>query len=122
MKRQGFLMNFFARWIVTTLAIFGVAWLLNPHIQTDSFSTAIWAGLALGFINVFVRPLIVLLTLPVTVLTLGIFLLAINAGMLLLVGELVPGFGVENFWWALLASILISMVSTFLHQLFRDAA
>lgn len=118
--RNGLLMSFFARWIVTTLAIYGVAWLMAPHIQIEDFQSAIWAGLALGLINAFIRPLIVVLTLPVTVLTLGLFLLFINAFLLMLVSELVPGFVVEGFGWALLASILISLVGAFLNNLIRD--
>ena len=113
-------MQFFARWIVTTLAIFGVAWLLPQGIHVRDFQNAILAGLVLGLINLFVRPLIIVLTLPVTVVTLGVFLLVINASMLLLVGRLVPGFEVAGFGWALLASILISMVGALLHGLFRD--
>ncbi len=119
-RPNGLLMGFFARWIVTTLAIYGVAWLMRPHIEIADFQSAIWAGLALGLINAFVRPLIVLLTLPVTVLTLGIFLLFINAFLLMWVGELVPGFAVEGFGWALLASMLISLVGAFLHSLLRE--
>lgn len=120
MPKSSFLIRFFARWIVTTLAIFGVAWLLPKGIQVQDFQNAILAGLALGLINTFVRPLIVILTLPLTVVTLGVFLLVINALMLLLVGELVPGFEVEGFGWAFLASILISMVGALLHGLVRD--
>lgn len=120
MPQQSFLMRFFARWIVTTLSVFGVAWLLPQSIHVADFQNAILAGLALGLINTFVRPLIILLTLPVTVLTLGLFLLVINASMLLLVGELVPGFEVAGFGWAFLASILISLVGALLHGLMRD--
>lgn len=119
-QRNDFWINLFIRWIVTTLSIYGVAWLLHPHIQTDSFESAIWAGLVLGLINVFVRPLIVLLTLPATMLTMGLFLLLINAALLYLVGELVEGFEVESFGWAILASILISLVGTLLGQFFRE--
>lgn len=119
-KRRGFWMELFARWIVSTLSIYGVAWLLAPHIQTADFTSAIWAGLALGLINSFVRPLIILLTLPVTVVTLGLFLLVINAGMLVTVSEMVPGFEIESFGWAVLASLLISVASGVLNQLLRD--
>lgn len=119
-RRRGFLMDLFARWIVSTLSIYGVAWLLAPHIQTDDFVSAIWAGLALGLINSFVRPLIILLTLPVTVVTLGLFLLVINAALLVIVSEMVPGFEIESFGWAILASLLISVASAVLHHLLRD--
>lgn len=119
-RRRGFWMDLLARWIVSTLSIYGVAWLLAPHIQTDDFTSAIWAGLSLGLVNSFVRPLIILLTLPVTVVTLGLFLLVINAGMLLVVSEMVPGFQIESFGWAVLASILISVVSAVLNQLLRE--
>jgi len=67
-----------------------------------------------------VRPLIILLTLPVTVITLGLFLLVINAGMLVVVSEMVPGFEIESFGWAVLVSLLISLASAMLNQLLRD--
>ncbi len=120
MQKKDFWMNLFIRWIVTTLSIYAVAWLLHPHIDTDSFQSAIWAGLILGLINVFVRPLIILLTLPATMLSMGFFLLLINAFLLYMVGEVVDGFEVESFGWAILASILISIVGAFLGQFFRE--
>jgi len=122
MQKSNFWMNLFIRWIVTTLSIYLVAWLLHPHIDTDSFQSAIWAGLILGLINVFVRPMIILLTLPATMLSMGFFLVLINAFLLYMVGELVSGFEVESFGWAILASILISIVGAFLGQFFRDKA
>jgi len=119
-RRQGLLLNLIVRWVISTFAIYGVAWLLAPHIQVENFQSAIGAGLALGLINAVVRPIVVVLTLPVTVLSLGLFLLVVNAFMLWLVDELVAGFEVESFGWAILGSILISLISTLLNALARD--
>jgi putative membrane protein len=70
----------------------------------------------LGVVNFFIRPLLIIFTLPITIFTLGLFLLVINAWMVLLVAAVVPGFAVDNFWWALLFSLVVSIVSAFLNQ------
>jgi putative membrane protein len=77
----------------------------------DTPSTLVAAALLLGIVNAFIRPIIVLLTLPVTLLTLGLFLLVINAGMLLLVAWLLDGFTISSFWTAVGASIIVSVTS-----------
>ena len=82
-----------------------------PGISTGSNSSLIWAAIALGLINAFVRPLLVLLTLPATILTLGLFLLVLNAAMLNLAGWFVAGFEVQGFWSSVLGAIVISLVS-----------
>lgn len=112
--RQELLLRLVARWVVCTLAIYIVAWLL-PGIMADDFATVIWAGLALGLLNAVLRPLLVLFTLPVTVLTLGLFLLVINAFILHLVGALVPGIAIAHFGWAVLGAFLISVISSVLY-------
>lgn len=84
-----------------------------PGVTASSTGALIWAAIALGLINAFVRPVLVLLTLPFTILTLGIFLLVLNAGMLNLAGWFVDGFGVVGFWSAVFGAIIVSVVSTF---------
>lgn len=109
------LLRLIARWIAGTLAIYAVAWLL-PGIEVEDFATAIWAGLALGLLNAVLRPILVFFTLPATVITLGLFLLVINAFILYLVGALVAGVEIHGFGWAFLGALLISMISTLLYQ------
>ncbi len=110
------LMRFFARWVAGTLAIYAVAWLL-PGIVVEDFAAAIWAGLALGLLNAFLRPLLIFFTLPATIVTLGLFLLVINAFILYLVGELVAGVEIRGFGSAFLGALLISILSSVLYAL-----
>jgi putative membrane protein len=103
---QGFLI----RLLITAFAM----WLASVIVPGMSFSggwTLLWAALLLGIVNALVRPLVVLLTLPLTVLTLGIFLLVVNAAMLGLVAALLDGFQLAGFWSALFGSLLISIFS-----------
>lgn len=115
--------GFLARWLVSTVAVALVAWLLRPGIQVtgpDPALTILLTGLVLGFLNAIVRPVLILLTLPVTLVTLGLFLLVINALMLSWAAAIVPGFQVANFWWALLGSLIISLISFPLHAAIRN--
>ncbi len=107
------------RLILTTLAILLVTNVYGG-IQVDSVTTAVIAAVVLGLINMIVRPVIVLLTLPISMLTLGLFLLVINAGMLSLAAWLVNGFEVGGFWDALIASFIISVVVALLNGLVRS--
>ncbi len=107
------------RLILTTLAILLVTNVYGG-IQVDSVTTAVIAAVVLGLINMIVRPVIVLLTLPISMLTLGLFLLVINAGMLSMAAWLVNGFEVGGFWDALLASFIISVVVALLNGLVRS--
>jgi putative membrane protein len=98
------------RTVITGLGIWLAAYLV-PGISASSTSTLVWAAIALGLINAFVRPVLVLLTLPFTILTLGLFLLVLNAGMLNLAGWFVDGFEVTGFWSAVFGAIVVSVVS-----------
>lgn len=100
--------------ILRTLIIALGIWLadyLVPGVSARSTGALIWAAIALGLINAFVRPVLVLLTLPFTIVTLGLFLLFLNAGMLNLAGWFVDGFDVVGFWSAVFGAIVISLVS-----------
>ena len=108
---QDRLLRGLARWIAGTLSIYAVGALLHPNILVADFATAIWAGFALGLLNAFLRPVLVLFTLPATILTLGLFMLVINAFILYLTGALVPGITIDGFGWALLGALLISILS-----------
>jgi putative membrane protein len=104
-------MYFIIRLLITMVAILIIAYLLPNVITVESVMAALVASLCLGIVNTFIRPIIVLLTLPLTVVTLGLFLLVINGLLLWLVSAVVPGFYVNGFWGALLGAVLISMVS-----------
>ncbi|MGZ5035630.1 MAG: phage holin family protein [Usitatibacter sp.] len=99
-----------ARWIINAAALVLVAY-IYPGVHVDSFVAALLAALVLGLVNAVIRPLLVILTLPVTLLTLGLFLFVINALCFWLAAELVRGFTVNGFGAALLGSILYSLIT-----------
>lgn len=105
-----FLIVLITRWLVITTGILLSSTLLNG-IHVDSLTTAVTAAAILGIINVFLRPVLLILTLPLTILTLGFFTFFLNALMLLLVAYFVPGFVVDSFFWAFLSALIISIVS-----------
>jgi len=105
--------------ILNTLAVAVAAYVL-PGVFVESAVAALVVAILLGVVNVVVKPLLVLLTLPITVVTLGLFLFVINALMILLVDWLVPGFQVDGFWWALLFSLVVSLVGSFLSALANE--
>jgi putative membrane protein len=98
------------RWIITTIAVVLVPYLVNG-VTVDGTGTAIIAGAILGILNALVRPILVILTLPLSIVTLGLFLLVINALMFQLAGAVVPGLHVDSFWSAFFAAIIVSIVS-----------
>jgi len=102
--------------LISSLAVFVSGYLL-PGVEIESFSTAVVVAIVLGIVNIFIKPLFILLTLPVTILTLGIFVLFINAIMILIVSAIVPGFKVHGILWALIFGLVLSIVSSFLHSL-----
>jgi putative membrane protein len=95
----------------TTASILLITWLLPTLLQADGFRSALIAALVLGLVNAILRPILVLLTFPLTVLTLGLFLLVLNGLLLMLVAAMVSGFRVNGFWGAIGASVLISGIS-----------
>jgi len=113
-------MGFIVRIIVYTLALLLAANVV-PGIRLDSLTSALVAGLLLGLINAIVRPILVVLTFPITLLTLGLFLLVLNAFCLWLVSVFVPGFHVTGFWPAFWGALLVSVVSWILTALISDS-
>jgi putative membrane protein len=103
-------------WILNAVALLVVAYIL-PGIVVASFWSAMWAALVLGLINMLVKPLFVLLTLPITIVTVGLFLFVINALMFWLAGSVLKGFQVNGFWWAVGGALLYSLISGFLTNL-----
>lgn len=110
-------MTFLLKWLISTLAVIIAAYLL-PGVSVRSFWTALLVALVLGIVNAIIRPIFVILTLPLTVVTLGLFLFVINALLILLTSAVVPGFEVRGFWWALLFSLVLSIISWALHKVF----
>jgi putative membrane protein len=110
-------MRFLARLLLNGVAIIVAAWLL-PGIHITGPVPALVAGVILGFVNAIVRPVLFLLTLPFTLITLGMFIFVLNAICFGLTAWLVPGFSVDGFWWALLGALLVSIVSWMLNGVF----
>jgi putative membrane protein len=102
-------MDLLIRWLVYSGIIYFTCWLL-PGIKVTDFRVAVIVAAVLGIINVIVKPILILFTLPITILTLGLFLLVINALMLMLVSHLVSGFRIASFGWAVLGALIISIV------------
>jgi putative membrane protein len=106
-------------WILNAVALLAVTYLL-PSIQVSSFGTAMLAALGLGLINTLVRPVLAILTLPLTVLTLGIFYLVLNGLLFWLASALLPGFQVQGFGSALLGALLYGVIAWALSALIPD--
>ena len=102
-------------WILNAVALLIVAYIL-PGITVASFWSALIAALVLGLLNTLVKPVLVLLTLPVTVVTLGLFLLVINALVFWFAGSVLKGFQVNGFWWAMLGALVYSIISGLLSR------
>lgn len=111
------MLNLLLRWLVNAGALLLVAY-LYPGVQVASFGAALIAALVLGLVNALVRPVLVVLTFPVTILTLGLFLFVINALLFWLVAELVGGFTVSGFVGALVGSLLFSLITLVTSWLF----
>ena len=103
-------MSFLVHWLIRAVAIVITAYLL-PGVRLTGFFAALVTALVLGLINTFIKPLLLLLTLPLNILTLGMLTFVINALLILLTSALVPGFVVAGFWWALLFSLVLSVVN-----------
>jgi putative membrane protein len=104
-------MNFLIKLLLSALAVMLVGYLL-PGITVENFWVALIVAALLALLNVTLKPILVVLTIPVTILTLGLFLLVINALMILLADALISGFMVSNFWWALAFSLILSIVTS----------
>jgi putative membrane protein len=112
-------MKFILRLLLSALAVVLLAYIL-PGVHVETYWIALLVALVLSLLNGVVKPLLVILTLPVTILTLGLFLLVINAIIILLAGSLVSGFTVDGFWWALLFSLLLSVLQSILFAFLKD--
>lgn len=113
---MGYFLAWLAVWILSAAIIAATAYLL-PGVSVKNFWTALLVALVLGFVNLFIRPLLLLLTLPFNIITFGLFTFVINALMILLVAAIVPDFKVKGFGSALLFSIIISLLRILLLEM-----
>ncbi|WP_130276423.1 phage holin family protein [Cecembia calidifontis] len=104
--------------ILLQLVLAGIAVLIAqyilPGVHVESFLTAIVVAALIALLNITIKPLLILLTIPITILTLGLFLLALNAILILIAAAIVPGFSVDGFWWALLFGLILGLINSLL--------
>src|ERR1700761_6842746 len=108
-------MNFLLRIVITAVVAFALSYIL-PGVHIFSFWTAIKVALVLAILNFLLKPILVILTLPITIVTFGLFLFIINAIIVWFVGYLVSGFHIDSFMWALLFSLLLSLLTSILYK------
>jgi putative membrane protein len=118
--RRGF-MGILVRWFLNAIALFATAYILKDKgfVLQDGFFTALKASFVMGIINATIRPIILFFTVPINLLTLGLFTFVVNAMMLYLTSWIISDFQIKNVWAALIGSILISLISTALSLLVR---
>lgn len=110
-------MNPLVNWIIVTLSVLVSAYVL-PGVTVSGFLAALLVALLLGIMNAFIKPFLLFLTLPINLLSLGLFTLVINAVIILLVSAIAPGFSVDGFGWALLFSLILSIIVDILYFVF----
>ena len=103
-------MNFLIKILISALAVILCSYLL-PGVHIESFLSAIMVAIVLAVLNSILKPILVILTIPITVMTFGLFLLVINAIIIMIAGSFISGFIVDGFWWALIFSIILSFIS-----------
>ncbi|MCX7551697.1 phage holin family protein [Xanthomarina sp. F2636L] len=112
-------MNLIIRILLTAVAVVLLAYIL-PGVEVSGFGAAIIVAIVLGLLNIFIKPILVILTLPITVITLGLFLLVINALIILMANSFIDGFTVSGFWIALLFSLLLSLLQSILFSVLKE--
>jgi putative membrane protein len=113
------MMGLLIRWLIVTVAIILASYLLDG-IEVKNFFSAFFAAAALGILNALFRPILIVLTLPINILTLGLFTFLINALMLKMASGIIPGFEVHGFWTAIFGSLIISTISWLLNAFISD--
>jgi len=109
-------MGLFVRWLIMTLSVMAASYLMDG-IHVSGFFSAFFAAAILGVLNAVFRPILFLLTLPLTIMTFGLFIFVLNALLLMMVSGVIPGFAVYSFWSAVFGSVLISLISWLLSSL-----
>ncbi|WP_345168530.1 phage holin family protein [Algibacter aquimarinus] len=113
-------MKLIIKLLLNAIAVFILAHVLSG-VNVDGYVTAIIVAVVLSLLNLLVKPILVIFTLPITIVTLGLFLLVINALIILLADKLIDGFSVSTFWWAILFSVLLSILQSALHSLLKES-
>lgn len=108
-------MGILINWIVSAMVVFSVAYIL-PGVHVVDFTSALVVALVLGIINAFLKPILLILTLPINILTLGLFTFVLNAILIMFVSSIVPGFTVDGFLWALVFGVILSVANTFVNR------
>lgn len=110
-------MNILINWLISALIIFCAAYLFQGKgVYVDNFATAMVIAVVLGIINAILKPILLILTLPINILSLGLFTLLINAALIMLATFFVPGFRIDSFWWAFVFGLVLSVLNWFIHQ------
>lgn len=104
---------FLVHWLIIAAALWVTAYIL-PGVAVESTRALAVGAIVLGLVNALIRPILTILTLPITILTLGLFYLVVNGLTFLLAAKIVPGFHVSGFWWAVLGALLVSVISSFI--------
>lgn len=113
-------MNFIIKLLLSGLAVITAAYLL-PGVYISGFISAIVVAIVLGLFNALVRPILIILTIPVTIFTLGLFIFVINAIIILMVSSILNGFEVDGFWWALAFSIVLTIVTSIINSAVKES-
>ena len=113
-------MNGIIRFLLSGLAVFLTAYLLQRGVHVTNYGYALLVAAVLSLVNLFIKPIFILFTIPLTVLSLGLFLIVINALMILIVDYFVPDFSVDGFWWALAFSVILSIFNSLFTDLTRE--
>lgn len=112
-------MKLILRLLLNALAVIILSYIL-PGVGVDSMVTALIVAVVLSILNFLVKPILIILTLPITIITLGLFLLFINAAIILIAAHFISGFYVSSIWWALIFSLLLSFLQSILHAIFKE--
>jgi putative membrane protein len=108
------------KWLILALGIFLVGRYL-PGVHVTDFTVSLLGAFVLGILNVTLRPILKLISLPITIITLGLFALVVNGFVFWLAAQIVEGFAIDTFWWAIIGAILVSIVTTILDRIFLGA-
>jgi putative membrane protein len=111
--------RFLIHWLIIALALWVTAYIL-PGVEVDSYGALAIAAVVLGLVNALIRPILTILTLPITILTLGLFYLVVNGFTFFVASKIVSGFHVGGFWWAVLGALVVSVISAFLGSFAGD--
>ncbi len=113
-------MNGLVRFLLNGLAVLLTGYLLQSGVHIEHYGYALLVVIVLAIVNAIIKPILIIFTIPITVVTLGLFLLVINAGMILLVDYFVPGFEVDGFWWALGFSLILSIFNSMITDFTKE--